>query len=133
MPIPKLTKEMVVAAILGFEEQKRGIDAQIAELRVFLSGEPAEPAAESAAIPVPTKHPRRKISAAGRKAMAEAQRRRWAAIKGEPQPQASATPTATQTSKEAPKPKRKLSLAGRAAIIAATKKMWAAKRAAAKK
>ena len=122
MPTPKFTNEMVVAAILGFEEQKRSIDVQIAELRVFLSGEPAEPASAT----VPTKRPRRKISAAGRKAMADAQRKRWAAIKGKPEPQASATPTATASSKVAPKPKRKLSAAGRAAIIAATKKMWAA-------
>ena len=49
MPIPKLTNELVMAAIKGFEEQKRGIDAQIAELRVFLSGEPAEPAQAPAA------------------------------------------------------------------------------------
>jgi hypothetical protein len=129
MPTPKLTNEMVAAAILGFEEQRRGIDAQIAELRAFLSGEPAE----SAPTPVSTKRPRRKISAAGRKAMAEAQRKRWAAIKGKPAPQASVTPTATPARNAAPKPKRKLSAAGRAAIIAATKKMWAAKRAAAKK
>jgi hypothetical protein len=127
MPTPKLTKEMVAAAIIGFAEQKRSIDAQIAELRAFLSGEPAE----SAPTPAATKGPRRKISAAGRKAMAEAQRKRWAAIKGKPAPQASAT--APSTSKAAPKAKRKLSAAGRAAIIAATKKMWAAKRAAAKK
>jgi hypothetical protein len=129
MPTPKLTKEMIAAAILGFEEQKRGIDAQIAELRAFLSGEPAE----SATTPVPTKRPRRKVSAAGRKTMAEAQRTRWAAIKGKTNPRASATPIATPIAKTAPKPKRKLSAAGRAAIIAATKKMWAAKRAAAKK
>src|ERR1700693_2351059 len=129
MPTPKLTNELVTAAIKGFEEQKREIDVQIAELRAFLSGEPAEPAL----TPAPVKPARRKVSAAGRKAMAEAQRKRWAAIKGKPEPQASATPTATPTSKAAPKPKRKLSAAGRAAIIAATKKMWAAKRAAAKK
>jgi hypothetical protein len=116
---------MVVAAIRGFEEQKRSIDAQIAELRVFLSGEPAEPASAT----VPTKRPRRKISAAGRKAMAEAQRKRWAAAKGKSEPKASATPTP----KPATRKKRKLSAAGRAAIVAATKKMWAAKRAAAKK
>jgi hypothetical protein len=129
MPTPKLTNELVIAAIKGFEEQKAGIDAQITELRAFLSGEPAEPAL----IPAPEKPARRKVSAAGRKAMAEAQRKRWAAIRAKPEPQGSATPTATPTSKAAPKPKRKLSAAGRAAIIAATKKMWAAKRAAAKK
>jgi hypothetical protein len=125
MPTPKLTNQLVTAAIKGFEEQKRGIDAHIAELRAFLSGEPAEPTL----TPSPEKPARRKVSAAGRKAMAEAQRKRWAAIKGKPEPQSSATPT----SKAAPKPKRKLSAAGRAAIIAATKKMWAAKKAAAKK
>jgi hypothetical protein len=122
MPTPKLTNELVIAAILGFEEQKRNIDSQISELRAFLSGEPADPAP----TPIPEKPARRKISAAGRKAMADAQRKRWAAIKGKPEPQASATPTATASSKVAPKPKRKLSAAGRAAIIAATKKMWAA-------
>jgi hypothetical protein len=124
MPTPKLTKERVVAAILGFEEKKRGIDAQIAELRAFLSGDPAEPGLTPAA----EKPARRKVSLAGRKAMAEAQRKRWAAAKGKSEPKTSTTPI--------PKPqkkKRKLSAAGRAAIIAATKKMWAAKRAAAKK
>ena len=123
MPTPKFTKEIVVAAILGFEEQKRSIDARIAELRAFLSGDPAEVAPK----PEPTKNARRKISVAGRKAMAEAQRKRWATAKGAFEPKATATPT------PATKKKRKLSAAGRAAIIAATKRMWAAKRAAAKK
>jgi hypothetical protein len=129
MPTPKLTKAMIAAAILGFEAQKRGIDAQITELRAFSSEEPAE----SAPTPVSTERPRRKISAAARKIMAEAQRQRWAAIKGETAPQAAATPTETPASKAAPKPKRKFSAAGRAAILAANKKMWAARRAAAKK
>jgi len=59
------------------------------------------------------------MSAAGRKAIAEAQRKRWAAKKENP-----AAP------KAAKKPKRKLSAAGRAAIVAALKKRWAAKKAA---
>ena len=125
MPTPKLTNELVMAAIKGFEEQKRAIDAQIAELRAFLAGESAEPALAPAA----EKPARRKVSAAGRKAMAEAQRKRWAAIKGKPEPKTSTIPIP----KPATKKKRKLSAAGRAAIIAATKKMWDAKRAAAKK
>jgi hypothetical protein len=61
------------------------------------------------------------MSAAGRRAIAEAQRKRWAVVKREavaPEPA------------PAKKAKRKLSAAGRAAIIAATKKRWAAKRAA---
>jgi hypothetical protein len=36
MPTPRPTKEIVDAAILGFEEQKRRLDAQIAELRGLL-------------------------------------------------------------------------------------------------
>jgi hypothetical protein len=115
MPTPKLTKEIITAAISGFEEQKRQIDAQISDLRVQLSGRQAAPTA----APEPTGRKRRKMSAAGRKAIAEAQRKRWAA-KAASQPQ---TPA---------KPKRRLSAAGRAAIIAATKKRWAAKRAAKK-
>ena len=64
------------------------------------------------------------MSAAGRKATAEAQRKRWAAAKGA---DASAK---TALAKTAKKPKRKLSAAGRAAIVAALKKRWAAKKAA---
>jgi hypothetical protein len=38
MSTPKLTNEIVAAAIAGFEGQKRQIDTQIAELRAWLSG-----------------------------------------------------------------------------------------------
>jgi hypothetical protein len=51
--------------------------------------------------------------------MAEAQRKRWAAVRNESEPPS-----------ESPKPKRKLSAAGRKRIIEATKKRWAAVRAA---
>ena len=115
---PKLTNEIIDAAIEGFEQQKRRIDEQISELRVLRSGSPAESA------PAAAKQPRRKMSAAGRKAIAEAQRKRWAASKG--QAEASAP-------KPAKKAKRKLSAEGRANIVAALKKRWAAKKAASKK
>jgi hypothetical protein len=117
MPTPKLTTEIVNAAILGMEAQKEKLDAKIAELRNWLTGGPTEPAA----APEPAKRKRRKMSAAGRKAIAEAQRKRWAASKKAAEP---------QVPEAAPKPKRKLSAAGRKAIIAATKKRWAAVRAA---
>jgi hypothetical protein len=38
MPAQKLTHEIIAAAILGCEEQKRQIDTQIAQLRVFGAG-----------------------------------------------------------------------------------------------
>ena len=119
--LTKLTPEIISAAILGFEEQKRHIDANIAELRAILSGD----SAESTVKPEPTKHKRRKVSAAGRARIAEAQRKRWAESKAASQP---STPEVT------PKPKRRLSKAGRKAIVAATKKRWGAlKRAKAAK
>ncbi len=115
MGTTKLTDEIINAAILGFEEQKRRIDAQIAELRSMRT-------TESAAAPETSrraKRGRRKMSAAGRRAIAEAQRKRWAAKKAG----ANVAPV------KAAKKKRKLSAEGRAAIVAAAKKRWAAKKA----
>jgi hypothetical protein len=117
MPTPKRTHEIITAAILGFEEQKRRIDLQITDLHAMLSGDGAEPAA----VPESSRRPRRKMSAAARKKIGAAQRKRWAEAKATSQPESPA------------RPKRKLSAAGRAAIIAATKRRWAVKRAAAKK
>jgi|SRR5580765_5269870 hypothetical protein len=116
MAIPRLTNEIIDAAIVGFEEQRRRIDAQLAELHAMRTGaDHATPTPESG-------RPRRKMSAAGRKAIAAAQRQRWAALKGS---------AASQKEPKAPKKaKRKLSAAGRAAIVAALKKRWAAKKAA---
>jgi hypothetical protein len=110
--MPTLTIEIINAAILGFEEQKHRLDQQIAELRSLLPG--ATPPSQ------PTTSTRRKMSAAGRKAIAAAQRKRWAAKKAEP----------NGSSVKSVKPKRKLSAAGKAAIVAALKKRWAAKKAA---
>jgi hypothetical protein len=119
MSTQKLTTEIIAAAIDGYELQKTRIDTKIAELRALLSGGPAE----AAAIPERPKRRRRKISAAGRKAIAEAQRKRWVASKKAAEPSAPAIP-------EAPKPKRRISKAGLARIIAATKERWARVRAA---
>ena len=55
--------------------------------------------------------------------IADAQRKRWAAAKGETAP-------AKAPAKPAKKGKRRLSPEGRAAIVAAAKKRWAAKNAA---
>ena len=111
----QLSQGIINAAIEGFESQKRRIDEQIAELRALSNGH------TPAATEVPKK---RGMSAAGRRAIAEAQRKRWTAAKGQAE-----TPKVEKPAER----KRVLSAAGRAAIIAATKKRWAAKRAAAKK
>jgi hypothetical protein len=116
----KFTETMIAAAIAGFEEQKRQINAEIAALRAM--GKEAGPT-----TPEPVSElgraPRRKMSAASRKKMALAQQKRWAVKKAAPVVEAPPTP----------KPKRKLSAAGKKRIIAASKKYWAEKRDAAMK
>ena len=109
MAKPKLTPELIAAAIQGYEAQKARIDQRIAQLRAMLPGGRTESSA-------PRKRGRR--SAAARARIAEAQRKPWAAAKKE------------ATRSDAPKPKRRLSAAGRRRIIEATKKRWAAVRAA---
>src|ERR1022692_756707 len=77
MPTHKLTAEIINAAVEGFEQQKLRIDAQIAELRKMLIGTP--PA--TAAAPEAPKGKRRKMSAAARNRIGDAQRKRWAESK----------------------------------------------------
>jgi hypothetical protein len=72
----KLTNEILNAAIEGFESQKRRINSQIDELRQQLRGGPTE-TTEAPATPAR----RRKMSAAGRRRIAAAQKARWAKIK----------------------------------------------------
>src|SRR5260370_40879714 len=104
MPIQNLSSEILTAAIIGFEEQKRHIDTQIAELRAMLPGGRTEPAA----TPETPTLKRRKFSAAARQRMKEAQQRRWAKIRGESE--GPSEPGQLQ----AAKPKRKLSKDGKA-------------------
>jgi hypothetical protein len=113
----KLTVEIINAAIAGFEQQKDRIEQQIADLRAMLPIGRIEAAITVNGSP----RKRRGMSAAGKRAIAEAQRKRWAALKGQPEGKA---PTPAPA-----KRKWRLSAAGRAAIIAATKKRWALKRA----
>ena len=123
---PKLTSEIITAAIEGFEAQKARIDAQIADLRALLSGGSTKPAAPHTTDSTPQKK-RRKFSPDAIRRMKEAQQRRWAKVRGESEAPASVTGLAPV------KAKRELSAAGRAAIVAALKKRWAEKKAAAKK
>src|ERR1022692_3850140 len=115
MPTHKLTPDLINAAVEGFEQQKRRIDAQIAELRQMLTGTPTA----TAATPEVPRGKRRKMSAAARKRIGDAQRKRWAESKK------TSSPVAPETAK----PKRKLSAAGKKAIADATKRRWARVRA----
>jgi len=119
MPTQVLTAQILAAAIEGFEAEKRRIDEQIAEVRQMLDGGRSEPAA----TPKAPGGTQRTMSAAARKRIGDAQRKRWAQSK-----KPSEQPTQSATTSESPK--RKFSAAGRRAIVEATKKRWAAFHAA---
>ena len=119
MPTPKLTPEVIQAALLGFEAQKERIDQEIAALRALLPAALGKSASPSGA----GTHKRRRMSAEGRARIAAAQRKRWEEAKqGKKSPATSAKPKA----------KRHLSAAGRKAISEAAKRRWAAQAAATK-
>jgi len=113
-----LTPEIITAAIEGFEAKKRRIDDQIAELREMHKGGNTG----TAAITDAPSRKRRKLSAAARARMAEAQRKRWAASRGE----------SVNAKAEPVKPKRRLSAATKARLAANLKRARAAKAAKAK-
>jgi hypothetical protein len=107
MSTQKFNRDILLAAMEGFESQKQRIDAQIAELRQMLTGTPAE----ATAAPEAPKGKRREMSAAARKRIGDAQRKRWAEFKGK-----SESPSETA----AAKPKRKPSASGRKAASETT-------------
>jgi hypothetical protein len=115
MPARKFNAEILNAAIEGFEAQKSRIDARIAEIRQMLAVGRTGPG-----IAAEPQKRKRKMSAAARKRIGDAQRKRWAESKKQAE-----SPSAPAT-REAGKPKRKLSAAGRKRIIEATKRRWAA-------
>jgi hypothetical protein len=76
---PKISSDILVAALAGLEEQKRRLDEQIQQVRIAL-GTRAKAAVPSGGLAVaPRKRP--KLSEAARKRISEAQKKRWAAIK----------------------------------------------------
>jgi hypothetical protein len=115
----ELKKELIHAAIDGFNAQKLRIDAQIAELRSMLNGG----SAQANGAPEATPRKVRKMSVAARKRIAMAQRERWARAKGESVSSAPAVKGARK--------KRRISPEGLKRIIAATKKRWRLQKAAA--
>jgi hypothetical protein len=80
----KLNTEIVAAAIAGFEEQKKRLNAQIAELRQMLN-----PIATDGSAPTPVG---RRMSAAARSRIAAAQRKRWTAARKQSGPASSTAP-----------------------------------------
>ena len=73
VPNLNLTPEILTAALQGLEAQRARLDAHIAEVRRMLGDRAQQPVARADAP-----RPKRKMSAAGRKRIAAAQKERWA-------------------------------------------------------
>ena len=111
--------------ISQLEQQRDSIDRAISALQAVTGDHAGSESKSSASQARPRK---RRLSAAGRKRIAEAAKRRWAAIKA-----AKAGPTAKAASKAVKhRAKRRISAAGRKRIAEAARKMWARRKAAAK-
>jgi hypothetical protein len=103
--------EMYAMALIGYREERDRLEQVIAGIEAKLGGK----------VTAVTPARRGGMSDAGRQRIAEAQRKRWAAVKK----------NKPATASHAPKKKRVLSAEGRRRIIEATKKRWAAYRKAA--
>jgi len=93
------------AALIGFEHIRRNVEEKISDIRRQLAGSNGTRAAQVGPAP------RHTMSAAARRRIGAAQRKRWAAAKAE------AKPATT---------KRTMSAAARMRIAAAQRKRWAA-------
>jgi hypothetical protein len=116
--MPKLDRSTLEMALVGYAEQRHKIQNAIAEIRSQLEGRSTKAAAS---VTTDGAQPKLRMSAAARKRIALAQKKRWAAFhKGK---EAAAVP-------EKPKAKRRISAEGLKRIIAATKKRWRLAKAA---
>jgi len=111
--------EILEAALIGFQHLRDQVEQKIAALRSQIGAPAAAREALSHKAAAGSAPKKRTMSAAARKRIALAQKKRWAAYKAE-----------QGTTAKPVKAKRVLSAAGRARIIAATKKRWAAFRKA---
>jgi hypothetical protein len=117
----KNTLKLYAKLRTSLEREYATLQARLKEIEAALGMRTPAPAVEPAAVPTtPLGKARRKMSAAGRAAIAAAARARWAKIRAA---RGASSPIAVT------KPKRRLSAAGKARIIAATKARWARIRA----
>jgi hypothetical protein len=79
-----LDQSLLVAALEGFEAQLARLELQIAQVKQLTSGKKVRAASPVAAAPQEKgkRKKRREVSEDGRRRMAEAQKRRWAAARG---------------------------------------------------
>jgi hypothetical protein len=81
--MPQHDASFLTAALAGYQHQLAEIDSKIAQIKEALSGRRAlaTPDGGGGDMPSPFAKRRRRMSAAARKRIADAQRRRWAAYR----------------------------------------------------
>ena len=79
--MPKLDTDLLLAALVGYQHQRTEINAKIADIRKKLGGRSAQDGRGGGEVPGPFPRKRRKMSAAARKRIGEAQRKRWQAYR----------------------------------------------------
>jgi hypothetical protein len=80
----RIDDEILKCALIGFEKRRGEIDAAMAEIQKQLAGRRQHelvPGTSNGGSPVATAPRKRRMSAAGRRAIAAAQRKRWAAVR----------------------------------------------------
>ena len=137
MPRGTVDASMLEAALIGFQQMRRSVEEKISELRRQLVGSDGTRAAQVGSAP------RRTLSAAARRRIGAAQRKRWASFRGQakavaPKRMMSAAArkkigavqrkrwAVAKAKVEAAVPKRTMSKAARKKIAAAQRKRWAA-------
>ena len=113
----ELDRLLLEAALNGLEAHKARIEEYIAAVRFRLGLRgPRRPRHTEPLIPLTPTHGERRLSSAGRQAIIDASKKRWAAVRA-------------QQHVGAARPRRNMSAAAKKRIAAAQKKRWAAFRA----
>jgi hypothetical protein len=111
------------------EQQRTAIDNALTALRAVAGNEAVSRALGSTQTAQKPTTRKRRLSAEGRKRIADAARKRWAAMK-----KASGTTAASQgPAASSAKPKSRITAAGRKRLAEAMRKRWAERRAGEKK
>jgi hypothetical protein len=124
-PSGRLTNdpELLAAALVGYEQQRREIIEKIEDIQRRVGGRGMRSGASTTNGALPAR--KRTMSAAARKRIAEAQRKRWATYRDGQEPAAAKK---TAPARKA-RPMRRMSAAARKRIAEAQRKRWAAVRA----
>jgi hypothetical protein len=118
----KMGDSILRMALVGYEVERQKVTETIAEIQRQLVGRASKGTGSSGGA-----RPKRVLSAAARRRISEATKKRWAAYRAQKPGLAKKSAVKKVTTK--PQPKRKLSAARRAALIANLKKARAARAA----